>query len=91
MVSGNAIETAQMRLGLVPEILDAVDVIPAIGKPFRMVDPVVLEGRNIQNIVGGEGVGIDDRVGHDFLLHDGLQGGAFDVADHPGIDLAPAL
>ena len=63
----------------------------AIGKPFRMVDPVVLEGRNIQNIVGGEGVGIDDRVGHDFLLHDGLQGGAFDVADHPGIDLAPAL
>ena len=80
-----------MTLGLVPEILDAVDVILAIGKPFGMVDPVMPESGNIQHVIGGEGVGVDDTVGYNFLLHDGLQGGAFDIADHFGIDLAAAL
>jgi len=28
----NAIEAVQMPLGLIPEILDPVDVVPAIGK-----------------------------------------------------------
>ena len=72
MLPGNAIETAQMALGLVPEILDPVNVVFAIGKPSSMVNPMVLKGGNIEHIVGDKGVGIDDAVGHDFLLPDGL-------------------
>ena len=72
MLPGNAVETAHMSFGLVSEILDAVDVVLAIGKQFCVVDKVVLEGRNIQRIAGGKGVGIHDAIGHDFLLLDGL-------------------
>ncbi len=91
MVSGNAVKSAQMTLGLIPEILNAINVIPAIRKPCFMVNPIVLEVRNIQHITGAESVGVHDAVGHNFLLHNGLQGGAFHIADHPGIYLAATL
>ena len=91
MCPGNAIETSQMPLGLVPEIFDATDVIFAIGKQHRMADPVVLKGGNIEHIIGGKRVRIHNAVGHDFFLYDGLQGGTLHVADHLGVDLATTL
>ncbi len=42
----NAIEAMQMALGPVPEILDPVDVVSAIGKQLRMVDPHVMEAQD---------------------------------------------
>ena len=72
MLLRNAIETAQMAFGLVPEILDPINVISSIRKPLSMVNPMMLKDRNIQHIVGGKSVGIDDAVGHDSLLPDGL-------------------
>jgi len=47
----NTVEFAHMPLGLVPEILDPIDVIMSIREEFRGVDPEVLEVR-INNAVG---------------------------------------
>ena len=45
-----------MTLGLIPEVLDAVDVVPLIGEQFGVVDAVVLETGYIEHVVGAEGV-----------------------------------
>jgi hypothetical protein len=36
---GDAVEATQMTLGLVPEVLDAIDVPFVLGEAFVMVDP----------------------------------------------------
>ena len=43
----DAIETAQMSFCLVPEVLNPVDVVSAIRKKLRMIDPYVMEVRNM--------------------------------------------
>ena len=70
MVLGNPIEFPHVTLRLVPEILNAVDVVPLVGKELGMVDPQVLEIRDIQHIVGLPAVGIYDAIGDDFALDD---------------------
>ena len=47
---GDAVEAAQMPLRLVPEMLDPIDVRRLVPKPLRMVDPHMVEGRDIQGI-----------------------------------------
>jgi len=39
MLFGNTIEFTHMALGLVPEILDAIDMVVTVCKEFGMVDP----------------------------------------------------
>ena len=74
-VFGDAVEAAQMALGLVPEILDAVDVMPArADKCFAVVHAAVMKLGDIQHIVSPEAVGINDAVGHNFLTYDRDQG-----------------
>lgn len=85
------VEAAQMSLGLVPEVLDAVDVVFLVGEEFGVVDPGVPEGGDIEHVVGTEGVGIDDAVGHDLDVEDGFERLALHVGDHLGIDLATAF
>ena len=53
---GDAVEAAQMPLRLVPEILDPIDVSPLVPKPLRMVDPHMVEGRDIQGIIAAKAV-----------------------------------
>lgn len=62
------VKSTQMPLGLVPEVLDTVDVIVPVGEEFGMIDPVMVEARNVQGVVSAEGVGIDDAVRRDLLL-----------------------
>jgi len=88
---GNAVKFAHVALSLVPEILDAIDVAVPVREQFRMVDPVMFEGRDIQYVVRAEGVGIDDAVRHDFVLQDGFQGLAFYIWNDFRIDLATPL
>ena len=64
------VEAAQVTFGLVPEVLDPVDVASAPGEESGVVDPVVMKARDIQSVVGAEGVGEDDAVGADLLLDD---------------------
>ena len=66
----NTIKLAQMTLRLVPEILNPVDVILLVGKEFRMVDPQVLEVRDIQYVIAAPAIRIDNTVRHHFLLDD---------------------
>jgi hypothetical protein len=47
---GNAVEFAHMPLGLVPEILDAIDVRLPIREQPDVLDSVVLEGGDIQHV-----------------------------------------
>ena len=74
MLLGNPVEFTHVTLRLVPEILNAVDVIPLVGKELGMVDPKMLEVRHIQHIVACPAVGINDAVRHHFTLDDRYQG-----------------
>lgn len=51
MLSRDTIEFAHVKLGLVPKILDAIDVISSLGKEFRMIDAEVLERADIKRVV----------------------------------------
>ena len=89
--SRDAVEAAHMTLGLIPEVLDAVDMVLVIGEQLGVVDAIVLEARYIEHIVGTEGIGVDDAVGDDLVLDDGLQRLAPGVRNDSGIDLAAAF
>ena len=56
----DTIEFAHVALGLIPEVLDAIDVIATVCKQLRMVDPEAVEVRDIQRVVALPAVGIDD-------------------------------
>ena len=47
----DAVETAQMTLGLAPEVLDSVDVILPVGEQFRVVDPQVVKLAHVERVV----------------------------------------
>jgi len=91
MGGGDAVETTHMTLGLVPEVFNAVDVIAAVGEQLGVIDAEVFEGRDIQYVIGWEGVGVDDAVGHNLVLDDGFQGLALGIRDDLRIDLSAAF
>ena len=64
MLLGNTVKFAKVALGLVPEILNAVDVVFASSKKLGVVDPQVPEASDGKGIVAGEGITIDDGVRH---------------------------
>ena len=68
MLLGNTVKFAEVTLGLVPEVLDAIDVVFTSGKQLGVVDPPMPKARNIQGIIAGQGVTVDDGVRHDALL-----------------------
>jgi len=51
MLSGNTVKSTHVTLGLVPEVLDPVDMIPLVDKLFRVIDPVMFELGYIQDII----------------------------------------
>ena len=59
---GNTVEFAHVPLGLVPEILNAIDVIVAVCEELRMVDAEVMDVRHIQHIIAAPAVGINDAI-----------------------------
>ena len=73
---GNTVEFAHVPLGLVPEILNAIDVIVAVCEELRMVDAEVMDVRHIQHIIAAPAVRITDAVRHNLSLYDGDQRGA---------------
>ena len=60
VLAWNAIVFAQVPFGLVPKVLDAIDVLSAPrDKPLGMIDPPMAKARDMQNIVAAERIGID--------------------------------
>jgi len=84
----DAVKFAHVSFGLVPKILDAVDVIVGVRELFRMVDAQVLERRGIQDIVPAPAVAVDDTVRDDLALDDGIERRGGGIRDDLGIDLA---
>ena len=85
MLLGNTVKLTQVALGLVPEVLNAI----VVGcKQLGVVEPQMPEAGEGERIVAGEGITIDDGVGHDPLLQDWHQGRGLGVGDDHGIDLA---
>ena len=63
VMTGDAVVFAPVTLGLVPEVLDAVDV-PARAERegLPVIDPVVMEAGDVEYVTGSKRIGIDDRI-----------------------------
>jgi len=70
----NTVEFAHVALGLVPKVLDPVDVILLVCKEFGMVNPKVMEIRYVQHIVTAPAIRIHDAIRNDFTFDDWQQG-----------------
>jgi len=90
-VPGDAVEPSGMALGLVPEILNPVDMVLPVNEPLRMVNPDVVKVRDVQRIIAPEGVRVHDAVWHDHALHDGQKRRASSVRNHDRVDPSSTL
>ena len=72
MLLGYTIKSAHMALGLVPEFLDAIDVVSFVCKELGMVDAKVLKVTHIQHIIPSPTIRIDDAIRRDFTLNNGV-------------------
>ena len=91
MSLGNTVEFAHVALRLVPEVLDPVDMILLVSKQFRMIDPEVVEGRDIQYIVATLTIRVDDAIRHHLALDDRHQGRRRCIGNDLRVDLAAPL
>ena len=75
MLLWDTVEFAHVTLGLVPEVLNAIDVIMAISEKLGMVDPKVVKVRHIQHTIASPAVGVDDAIRDHLALYDRHQRG----------------
>lgn len=68
----DAVKSAQVALGLIPEVLDAVVVVSLVNEELR-VDPEVPKARRIEHIVGVQRVRVDDGCWRNLALQNRLQ------------------
>ncbi len=80
-----AVEAPQVPLGLVPEVLDAIDGVGSIREALGVVD-TDMAGGDIQGIAGVEGGGEDNAVGSNLFVDDGQQGLGFRVGNDQSED-----
>ena len=73
---GNTVEFTHVALGLILEILNAIDVILAVCEELRMVDTEVMVVPHIQHIIAAPAVGLNDAIRDHLALYDGDQRGA---------------
>ena len=88
MLARNAVVASQVAFGLVPEILDAVDVVAVLDELFAVIDAMVTELRHIENVVAAQPVGVDDAVGFDGPPDDRKQRIFLDVWNDKRVNLA---
>lgn len=91
VVLGDAVVASEMSLGLVPEVLDAVDVVCIVGEQLRMIDADMVELRDIQHVIGAEGIGVDDGVGPHFVQDDGKKSVGAGIWDDDDVNPAAPL
>ena len=88
MVFRYAVEFPHVAFRLVPKILDTVDVALFVCKQFRVIDPHMTEIGDIEGVVAGPGIRVDDAIGQDHAVYDRYQGLCAGVGDHLRVDLA---
>ena len=64
----DTVEFAHMAFGLVPKILNPIDVVLLVCKEFGVVDSKMFKVRNIQHVVGLPAVRIDNAVRNDLAV-----------------------
>ena len=72
MLFGNTVKFTHMTLGLVPEVLNAIDVVGLVCKQFGMIDTEVFKVLYLQHVIAPPAVRIHDTIRHDFALNDGI-------------------
>ncbi len=70
MALRDAVIGSQVSLGLVPDVLDPVDMVPLGREFFLVVDAVVVEFRDIENVARSIAIGVDHAVRLDPLPDD---------------------
>lgn len=50
----NTVKFAQVAFGLIPKVLDAIDVVFTVGKQPGMIDPRMPKASHIRRIVAGQ-------------------------------------
>ena len=73
VLSGNAVVATQVAFRLVPEILDAVDMVLPVGEELRVIDPHMVEIGDVELVIGSEAVSIDHAVRLHFTGNNGDQ------------------
>ena len=91
MLSRDPIKFAHVTLGLVPKILDAIDVISSLCKELRMIDREVLERADIKRVVAPPAVKINNAVGRHFTFNDGYQRLPSRIWDHACVNFSTKL
>ena len=80
-----------MTLRLVPEVLDAVDMVSGFNKLLRVIDAVMSELRDIQSIITQKAISIDNAVRFDRLSNDRNQRILLGIRDDDDVHLAASL
>ena len=88
----DSIVFSQDAFCLIPEILNAVDVVLAVCKKFLgMVDAVMDETAHVQLVVTAQTIGINNAVWHDFLFDHRHQSIGLGIIYDNGIDPSVAF
>ena len=69
----NTVKSTHVALGLVPKILDPVDVVSTLCKELGMVYAIVFEFGDIKRIIDPTTVRINDAIWDNFAFDDWLQ------------------
>jgi len=76
-----------LALGLVPEVLDADDGVFLFREQLGVLDAEVREAGHVEHVVGARRDRVDNLVGHDLGVDDGLQRLSLHIGNDFGIDL----
>ena len=92
VVTRDTVVLAHVALGLVPEILDAVDVMAGgCDERLMVVDPTMPEAGDSENVVAAEAIRVDDGIRPYFGSYDGHQRLGAGIRDHLGVNATAAF
>jgi len=91
MLTGDAIVFPQVTLGLIPKILNAIDVVVTIDTPLQVIDSIVFKFRYIEYFVRRQTIRIHNAIWMHLGVDDFLQGLRFRVGQNLRVDSSIAL
>jgi hypothetical protein len=80
-----------MTLRLVPEVLDAVDMVSGFNKLLRVIDAVMSELRDFQSIITQKAISIDNAVRFDRSSNDHNQSILLGIRDDDHVHFDASL
>ena len=84
----NTVKSTHVALGLVPKILDPVDVVSTLCKELGMVYAIVFEFGDIKRIIAPPTVRINDAIWDNFAFDDWRQSCTRGIGNDFGVNLS---